>query len=65
MFPFDALISYLSTWTTLVAGDVIATGTPTGAGVRFDPPKFLAAGDTVEVEVDGVGVLRNRVEDER
>jgi 5-carboxymethyl-2-hydroxymuconate isomerase len=65
MFPFDALISYLSTWTTLVAGDVIATGTPTGAGVRFDPPKFLAAGDTVEVEVGGVGVLRNRVEDER
>ena len=44
MFPFDALISYLSTWTTLVPGDVIATGTPTGAGVRFDPPKFLGAG---------------------
>ena len=64
MFPFDALISYLSTWTTLVPGDVIATGTPTGAGARFDPPRFLAAGDVVEVEVGGVGVLRNRVEDE-
>jgi len=64
MFPFDALISYLSTWTTLVPGDVIATGTPTGAGARFDPPRYLAAGDVVEVEVGGVGVLRNRVEDE-
>ena len=64
MFPFDALISYLSTWTTLVPGDVIATGTPTGAGARFDPPRFLAAGAVVEVEVGGVGVLRNRVEDE-
>jgi 5-carboxymethyl-2-hydroxymuconate isomerase len=64
MFPFARLISYLSTWTTLVPGDVIATGTPTGAGVRFDPPKFLAAGDVVEVEVGGVGVLRNVVADE-
>jgi 5-carboxymethyl-2-hydroxymuconate isomerase len=64
MFPFDALISYLSTWTTLVPGDVIATGTPTGAGARFDPPRYLAAGDVVEIEVGGVGVLRNRVEDE-
>lgn len=65
MFPFAMLISYLSTWTTLVPGDVIATGTPTGAGVRFDPPRFLAAGDCVEVEVGGVGVLRNRIEDEQ
>jgi 5-carboxymethyl-2-hydroxymuconate isomerase len=64
MFPFDALISYLSTWTTLVPGDVIATGTPTGAGARFDPPRYLAAGDVVEVEVGGVGILCNRVEDE-
>jgi 2-keto-4-pentenoate hydratase/2-oxohepta-3-ene-1,7-dioic acid hydratase in catechol pathway len=64
MFPFAMLISYVSTWTTLVPGDVIATGTPTGAGVRFDPPKFLVAGDVVEVEVSGVGVLRNPIEDE-
>ena len=64
MFPFDALISYLSTWTTLVPGDVIATGTPTGAGARFDPPRYLVAGDVVEVEVGGLGLLRNRVEDE-
>ncbi len=65
MFPFVTLISYLSTWTTLVAGDVIATGTPTGAGVRFEPPRFLVPGDEVEVEVSGVGVLKNPVADER
>ncbi len=65
MFPFARLISYLSTWTTLMPGDVIATGTPTGAGVRMDPPRFLAAGDVVEVEVSGVGVLRNPVVDEQ
>jgi 2-keto-4-pentenoate hydratase/2-oxohepta-3-ene-1,7-dioic acid hydratase in catechol pathway len=64
MFPFATLIHYISTWTTLEPGDVIATGTPTGAGARFDPPRFLVPGDVVEVEVDGVGVLRNPIEDE-
>lgn len=64
MFDFAYLISYLSTFTTLEPGDVIATGTPVGAGIRFDPPKFLLAGDAVEVEVDGVGVLRNVVQAE-
>lgn len=64
MFPFRSLIRYISTWTTLKPGDVIATGTPVGAGVRFDPPKFLKAGDVVEVEVSGVGVLSNTVADE-
>jgi len=43
---------------------VISTGTPVGAGVRFDPPRFLAPGDRVEVEVSGVGVLSNTVIDE-
>ena len=65
MFPFRQLIRYISTWTTLKPGDVIATGTPVGAGVRFDPPRFLKAGDTVEVEVSGVGTLSNTVADER
>ena len=41
------------------------TGTPTGAGIRFDPPRFLQPGDVVEVEVAGVGVLRNTVEAEQ
>lgn len=64
-FPFDHLISYLSTFATLKPGDVIATGTPIGAGVRFDPPRFLKPGDALEIEVSGVGVLRNLVEDEQ
>jgi 2-keto-4-pentenoate hydratase/2-oxohepta-3-ene-1,7-dioic acid hydratase in catechol pathway len=64
LFPFDFLISYLSTWTTLEPGDVILTGTPNGAGARFNPPKWLVPGDVVEVEIEGVGVLSNRVEDE-
>jgi 2-keto-4-pentenoate hydratase/2-oxohepta-3-ene-1,7-dioic acid hydratase in catechol pathway len=49
----------------LEPGDVISTGTPTGAGARFEPPKWLVPGDVVEVEVPGIGTLRNVVEDER
>ncbi|MGE0801157.1 MAG: fumarylacetoacetate hydrolase family protein [Lautropia sp.] len=64
MFPFARLIHYISTWTTLVPGDIISTGTPTGAGARFDPPRFLAPGDVVEVAVPGIGVLRNPIADE-
>ena len=64
MFPFDYLIEYLSTFATLRPGDLIATGTPTGAGARFDPPKWLVPGDVVEVEVPGIGILRNGVADE-
>jgi 2-keto-4-pentenoate hydratase/2-oxohepta-3-ene-1,7-dioic acid hydratase in catechol pathway len=64
MFPFRYLVSYLSTFYQLQPGDIIATGTPNGAGARFDPPKYLRAGDVVEVEVPGVGTLRNEVEDE-
>ena len=65
MFPFRYLISYLSTFYRLKPGDVIATGTPNGAGARFDPPKYLRDGDVVEVEVSGIGVLRNSVVAER
>jgi 2-keto-4-pentenoate hydratase/2-oxohepta-3-ene-1,7-dioic acid hydratase in catechol pathway len=61
MFPFDALIAYLSTFATLKPGDMIATGTPTGAGARFDPPRWLKPGDVVEVESAGIGILRNTV----
>jgi 2-keto-4-pentenoate hydratase/2-oxohepta-3-ene-1,7-dioic acid hydratase in catechol pathway len=64
IFPFDRLISYLSTFTPLKPGDIIATGTPTGAGARFDPPKYLRAGDIVTVSASGIGTLENRVEDE-
>jgi 5-carboxymethyl-2-hydroxymuconate isomerase len=61
MFPFRYLISYLSTFYRLKPGDIIATGTPNGAGARFDPPKYLKGGDVVEVEVPGIGILRNEV----
>lgn len=64
IFPFRYLISYISTFTTLVPGDIIVTGTPTGAGARFDPPRYLKPGDIIEVEADGIGCLRNGVADE-
>lgn len=64
IFPFTRLIEYLSSFMRLVPGDLIATGTPTGAGARFDPPKYLRAGDTVEVRVPELGTLRNAVIDE-
>ena len=64
MFPIRREIEYISTFMTLQPGDVIITGTPTGAGARFDPPRYLAPGDVVEVEVNSIGTLRNTVEDE-
>ena len=64
-FPFARVIEYVSTFTTLQAGDLIATGTPTGAGARFDPPIWLREGDVIEVTVEGVGTLQNGVINER
>ncbi|HHL21593.1 MAG TPA: FAA hydrolase family protein [Aliiroseovarius sp.] len=64
LFPFARIIEYVSTFTTLVPGDIILTGTPTGAGARLDPPQYLAPGDVVEVTADGLGTLRNGVADE-
>ena len=64
LYSFSYLISYLSTFTGLQTGDIISTGTPTGAGARFDPPRFLVPGDEVVVEVPGIGLLRNTVVDE-
>ena len=63
-FPFERLISYVSTFMRLQPGDLISTGTPTGAGARFNPPRYLGCGDVVEVEAPGIGLLRNEVEDE-
>jgi len=64
MFPFKYIISYCSKFFHLKPGDIIATGTPNGAGARFDPPKYLVPGDLIEVEVAGVGKLVNGVIDE-
>jgi 2-keto-4-pentenoate hydratase/2-oxohepta-3-ene-1,7-dioic acid hydratase in catechol pathway len=64
IFSIPALLSYISTFCTLEPGDILFTGTPAGAGARFDPPRFLVPGDVVEVEVSGIGTLRNRVADE-
>jgi 2-keto-4-pentenoate hydratase/2-oxohepta-3-ene-1,7-dioic acid hydratase in catechol pathway len=64
IFSFRRIIAYVSTFTTLVPGDMIVTGTPTGAGARFDPPIWLKQGDVVEVEAEGIGILRNTITDE-
>ncbi len=64
MFPFKYIISYFSKFYHLKPGDIIATGTPNGAGARFDPPIYLVPGDVVEVSVEGVGTLSNGIEDE-
>ena len=61
IFKFPKLIEYISAFTPLAAGDVIVTGTPGGVGSRRTPPIWMKPGDTVEIEIDKVGVLANRV----
>ncbi len=61
IFDFRYLVSYLSSFYVLQPGDIIATGTPNGAGARFDPPKYLRPGDRVDVEISGIGTLSNTV----
>jgi 2-keto-4-pentenoate hydratase/2-oxohepta-3-ene-1,7-dioic acid hydratase in catechol pathway len=64
IFDCFALVAHLSTAFTLEPGDVIATGTPGGVGIAMKPPRLLAAGDVVRIEIDGLGALENRVVDE-
>jgi 2-keto-4-pentenoate hydratase/2-oxohepta-3-ene-1,7-dioic acid hydratase in catechol pathway len=64
IFGFADLIAYITIFTTLKPGDIIVTGTPVGAGARFDPPRWLKPGDVVEVSVAELGTLRNEVIDE-
>jgi 2-keto-4-pentenoate hydratase/2-oxohepta-3-ene-1,7-dioic acid hydratase in catechol pathway len=61
IFTISQIISYVSQFLTLRPGDVISTGTPDGVGSRMDPPSWLAPGDVVEVEIDGLGAIRNAV----
>ena len=64
LFPIARQIEYISTFATLKPGDIIVTGTPTGAGARFDPPVYLKPGDVIEVAAEGIGTLTNTVVDE-
>jgi 2-keto-4-pentenoate hydratase/2-oxohepta-3-ene-1,7-dioic acid hydratase in catechol pathway len=64
IFSFGSLVAYISTFTTLKPGDMILTGTPTGAGARFEPPVWLVPGDVLEIETPEIGILRNVVADE-
>lgn len=61
IFPVEEVISVLSKGMTLEPGDIIATGTPAGVGKGFNPPRFLKAGDTIEISVEGIGTLLNKV----
>ena len=64
IFPIPQLIAYISSFTTLHPGDLIATGTPEGVGFKRQPPLFMKEGDHLEVEVDQVGALSTRVSEE-
>lgn len=61
IFPIEEVIHVLSKGMTLEPGDIIATGTPAGVGKGFKPPRFLKVGDTIEIEVEGIGTLSNKV----
>jgi len=64
IFDLPTLIAFISRTITLEAGDLIATGTPAGVGHFHDPPRYLAAGDLMRCEIEGIGVLENRIVDE-
>jgi 2-keto-4-pentenoate hydratase/2-oxohepta-3-ene-1,7-dioic acid hydratase in catechol pathway len=61
IFGVPAIIAYVSKWTRLEPGDVIATGTPEGVGFARKPPVWLKPGDVVEIDISGIGVLRNPI----
>ena len=63
IFKIPKIIEYVSTWTTLLPGDVLVTGTPGGVGARRTPPLWMKPGDKVEIEIDKVGILENTIAD--
>jgi len=65
VFPVATAIAYITQAMSVEPGDLLATGTPSGVGYARKPPVWMKPGDTVEVEIEGIGVLRNPVEDER
>jgi 2-keto-4-pentenoate hydratase/2-oxohepta-3-ene-1,7-dioic acid hydratase in catechol pathway len=60
-FDVPALIEYITSWTVLEPGDVIATGTPGGVGAGRKPPVWMQPGDNVEVDISGIGRLSNHI----
>jgi acylpyruvate hydrolase len=65
MFPIVEMLVYITQGTTLEPGDVIFTGTPSGVGHARKPPVWMKNGDTVEVEIERIGTLRNPIVDEK
>ena len=65
IYAVPQIIAFCSDFTPLAPGDVIATGTPEGVGHRRNPPLWMKAGDVLEVEISGIGILRNHVVDEQ
>jgi 2-keto-4-pentenoate hydratase/2-oxohepta-3-ene-1,7-dioic acid hydratase in catechol pathway len=63
IFDIPELIAVISAGITLLPGDIIATGTPAGVGIGFDPPKFMVSGDVIEISITGLGRQRNRIAD--
>ena len=61
IFPIPQIIEYCSGFTELKPGDVIVTGTPGGVGDRREPPVYMKDGDTVEVEISSLGILKNTI----
>ena len=61
IFKIPEILSYFASFLTLEPGDVLATGTPAGTALQFDPPAFLAVGDLVTVSIEGIGTIANRV----
>jgi 2-keto-4-pentenoate hydratase/2-oxohepta-3-ene-1,7-dioic acid hydratase in catechol pathway len=64
IYSIPQVIKFMSDFTSLAPGDVIATGTPAGVGHRRSPPVWMKSGDVLEVEISGIGTLRNPVVDE-
>ena len=61
IFDIPKVVSYISQFMTLLPGDIISTGTPFGVGLGFNPPKYLKAGDVMELGIDGLGTSRQEV----
>ena len=61
IFDIPTLIETISAGICLEPGDIISTGTPAGVGIGFDPPRFLSSGDTMKIQIDGLGTLENTI----